>query len=152
MRRWGRDPQAALSRLETCCLAVFPLQHYCLSALHSTCCVHVAFCNMTQQSTTQNTGHSSASACCWRAQAPRDPQRRPRRAAVIPTIACCYGPSHGAPRCGMALSQSVSRDLFLISAVGTLSGWVHKLGRGCGFGMHRWACIIATQLGADFGR
>lgn len=73
-------------------------------------------------------------------------------AAVIPTMACCYRPSHGMAWCGLVLSQSVSRDLSSSLPLGRWMGWVHKLGCGCGFGMHRWACIIATQLGADFGR
>lgn len=153
MHQWGDDPREALPNSRRAASQIRPSRNVsgCVlsSAMHIYNCVHVALQHNTAQQE-KIAGHSSA---CWRAQA-----RCVKRvsvcpaAAVIPTMACCYGPSHGVPWCGMALSQSVSRDLSSISAVGTLGGWAHKLGCGCGFGMHRWACIIATQTGADFGR
>lgn len=97
-------------------------------------------CDTTQYRITQNkchssayTGEHSAGVCFCGSE------------AVIPSMTCCDRPSHGQVMVWYGLSQSVSRDLSPISPVGTLGGWVYKLGCKCGFGMHRWACIIATQ-------
>lgn len=99
------------------------------------CHAHTAsmlHCNITQHRKTQNIGHSSA---CWQAQA-QVVSMCP--AAVIPTMACCsgcYRPSHGVPWCGMALSQSVSRDLSpslpLGRWVGGCTNWDADADLGC---------------------
>lgn len=140
MHQWGHHPRASLPRR-----AASQIRPSCngpgcllLSAMHLLYCARVALQHHTaqQHSTTQHdtehrpfvgmlasTGPACASTvmCC--------------PAAVIPTMACCYRPSHGVPWCGIALSQSVSRDLSpslpLGRWVGGCTNWDAGVDLGC---------------------
>lgn len=94
-------------------------------------------CNITQHSTAQHEHRTSAIRRHAGMLASTGPAcvRVCPAAVVIPTMGCCYRPSHGMPWCGMALSQSVSRDLSpslpLGRWVGGCTNWDADADLGC---------------------